>query len=562
MPLIEFERFIDESVLKRGRTYFKKGFVTQFEEITDGKHEAIVGGTEDYSVRLNLTDGIISECLCDCPYDMGPIYKHIVAVCFCLRQGIPNLKKIDTGTVRSRIPTKRKTIEDKVSELLEKITHNDLKQFTSEVVLRDRSLREMFLSSFAAHDAEESKVFYLRWVKAILRSASDKHGFIGWHTSGRVGKEVSRLLDSAQKQINGKNYVTAIYICTAVMEQMTKALQYADDSNGDIGGRIEFAFEILFNTAAFPLPEEVRLHLIGYCFTAFDKKIYEGWDWHARSLQLASSLLKTEEELQLLLARTTKAGRSDYEVEEAQSISYRALLKIRGEQEAEMYLEQHLANPELRKEAIEKALNKKQYEKARADALDGVELYRKDKPGLVQELYDWLLKVAQTQRDHGNIIKYARLLFIRDFRHEQDYYELMKQNVPMDKWTTFVEEIIKDIATKTVGYAASQIANIYIREAWWDRLLTMVKNSPSLNALERYEPHLKKDHADELAILYADSVLKYVKENTGRQHYKTAARYLRRIKKLGSPQKASEIAATLRAEYPQRRALQEELDLV
>jgi uncharacterized Zn finger protein len=73
---------------------------------------------------------------------------------------------------------------------------------------------------------------------------------------------------------------------------------------------------------------------------------------------------------------------------------------------------------------------------------------------------------------------------------------------------------------------------------------------------------VKQDHADELALLCADAVLKYVKENTGRQHYKTAARYLRRIKKLGSPQKACEIVETLRAEYPQRRALQEELDLV
>ena len=105
------------------------------------------------------------------------------------------------------------------------------------------------------------------------------------------------------------------------------------------------------------------------------------------------------------------------------------------------------------------------------------------------------------------------------------------------KWTNFVEELIKDVATKTVGYAAGQIANIYIREAWWDRLLEMVRNSPSLDALERYEPYLKKDHADELAILYAEAVLKYVREIAGRQHYKTAARYLRRIKKLGIPAK-------------------------
>ena len=49
MPLIEFERLIDESVLKRGLTYFKKGLVIQYEEITVGKYEAVVAGTEDYT---------------------------------------------------------------------------------------------------------------------------------------------------------------------------------------------------------------------------------------------------------------------------------------------------------------------------------------------------------------------------------------------------------------------------------------------------------------------------------------------------------------------------------
>lgn len=562
IPLIEFERFIDESVLKRGRAYFNKGLVTRCEEITPGKYEAVVAGTEDYTVRLNLTNGIIAECLCDCPYDMGPICKHIVAVCFHLRQDSPNLKKTDTRSNRSRKPAKRKTIADQANALLEKITHDELKQFTREAVERDRSFREMFLSSFVARDTGESKASYAKRVKAILRSASDRHGFIGWHSSGQVWADVSRLLDSAQKQIEAQNYMSAVYICTAVMEQMTAALQYADDSNGSIGDCIRFAFDVLFNTAGLPLPEEVRLHIADYCFTAFDKQLYDGWDWHTGMLQLASMLLETEEELQLLLARTERAGRSDFEVEQAESIAYQALLKIRGEIEAQAYLEQHISNPSLRRKAIENNLKKKRYDHARSLAQDGVEYNQRKRPGLVQEWYDWLLKIAQAQRDRENIIIYARMLFIDGFRHEQDYYQLMKQHVAQDKWTNFVEKLIGDVATKPLGYPAARIAEIYIREGWYDRLLEMVKTSPSLDALERYEKYLKKDYADELAIFYADAVLRYVRDNTGRQHYKTAAKFLRRIKKLGFPDKANQIVETLRIEYPQRRALQEELDLV
>ena len=138
----------------------------------------------------------------------------------------------------------------------------------------------------------------------------------------------------------------------------------------------------------------------------------------------------------------------------------------------------------------------------------------------------------------------------------------MKQHISPDKWVNWVAELIKDVATKSWGYPTGRIAEIYVREGWYDRLLEMVKKSPSLESLERYEKYLKKDYTDELAILYADAVIRYVRENIGRQHYKTAAKYLRRIKKLGSPEKAAKIVEILRAEYPQRRALQEELDSV
>ncbi len=45
IPLSEFELQIDEIILKRGLSYFKNGFVTEFTEISNGTFEAIVLGT-------------------------------------------------------------------------------------------------------------------------------------------------------------------------------------------------------------------------------------------------------------------------------------------------------------------------------------------------------------------------------------------------------------------------------------------------------------------------------------------------------------------------------------
>lgn len=561
MPLNEIETHTDDSVLSRGLAYFREGLVTQCEEITVGKYEAVVEGTDDYVVRIDLKDGMVGACSCDCPYDFGPICKHVVAVCFHLRQDNPNPQKPPAKSNRSRKPAKRGTVTDRVNELLEKITHDELKRFTSEAVVRDPSFREIFLSSFASDEAGESKAFYAKRVKALLRSASDRHGFIGRNASGKTARDVFQLLDSAQNRIEAQNYMSAVHICMAVMEQMVEALQYADDSNGSIGDCIVSAFEMLLEIADLSLPEDVRAHLIDYCFSAFEKKTFKGWDWHIGILRLASMLLKTEEEFELLLARTNEAGSSDYEAEEAERITYRALVNIRGDREAQAYLEQHLSNPSLRRKAIENELNKKRYDRARSLAEDGVEYDRaREKRGLVLEWHEWLLKIAQAQNDRENILNHARLLFVDGFRREQDYYELMKQQVDEDDWPILVEELIEDVQTKSRGYPAGRIAEIYVREGWHRRLLDLVKTAPSLESIERHEKHLKKYYADELASLYADAVAKYVRENTGRQHYKTAAKYLRRITKLGFPKKAAEIAESLRAEFPQRRALREELD--
>jgi uncharacterized Zn finger protein len=59
--------------------YYKKGYVTAFDEISYNEYEAIVEGSETYAVRMTIKDDIVTESVCDCPYDMGPVCKHEVA---------------------------------------------------------------------------------------------------------------------------------------------------------------------------------------------------------------------------------------------------------------------------------------------------------------------------------------------------------------------------------------------------------------------------------------------------------------------------------------------------
>ena len=564
IPLNQFEQYIDETILKRGLQYFKSGRVNQVEEISPGKYEAIVEGTEDYTVQLTLKNGIISEYTCDCPYDFGPVCKHVAAVIFYLQQDVLDLNKKQkrTKTNQTAKPAKRKTVAQQVEELLEKTTHDELKQFVREKTEENARFRNLFLSSFAQYNTDESKELYVKQVKSILKTASDRHGFIDWSASRQVGNAIDNLLKSAQKQIDNHNYKSAFFICTAVMEQMNEALEYSDDSNGDIGGSIEVACEMLYTIAQMQPTEEIRKLIIEYCFTALDKQIYSGWDWHIEILRLAALLLKTEDEIERIFKQIDKVQRSDYEKEKAQTIKYEILLKTKGENAAEIYLEQNITNSTLRQEAIQKALEKRDFEKAISIAKDGISYDLKGRPGLAKKWYDWLLKIAQAQNDSEKIIEYARLLFIDNFMNEQDYYQILKKHVKPEEWSEFVEAMIQDITTKKRWPDMNLIAGIFIKEEWWDRLLELVKMSPDLKTIDNYEKYLSKNYTNEIVELYANEILSYMENNMGRGHYQNACRYIRKIIKLGAREKANEIISYLRNEYPKRKALMEELNKI
>ena len=80
------------------------------------------------------------------------------------------------------------------------------------------------------------------------------------------------------------------------------------------------------------------------------------------------------------------------------------------------------------------------------------------------------------------------------------------------------------------------------------------------------DSHIKNltriQNADELVQLYSEAIIKYMKNNMGRNHYQNACKYLRRIIKPGDRGKTNEIIAILRAEYPKRKGLMEELNYV
>ena len=506
----------------------------------------------------------MTEYSCDCPYDFGPVCKHVAAVIFSLQEENLGLtKKAEKSKKATKSGVKKgKSVATQINELMAKASVDELKELIRTEAAKNAVFRNHVLSSLEHYDENVSKELYQKQLKAMIRSATGRYGFIEWNQARSLGRAVDELLDSAKKQINRSNYQNALTICLAVLEGMLEPLNTSDDSNGDISGCIDEAFYVLGEIATSCDSTTIRIQIFDFCLDKFDKGVFEGWDWHNGLLSLAAQLAESDDDFDRVMALADKKQQSDYRNEEMQLIKYDLLLKRKGDVAANQFLEQNMDNPKFRRIAIEKAMEQKNYAKAIRLAEDGVRTDSKDKPGLAKEWYDWLLKIAQAQKDTSKILEYARYLLVDNFRNEQDYYHILKENVKPEEWDAVINAIVQEIKMKRRWYDTGLIGNIYIREEKWDKLWEMVKGNPDLSTIERYETYLSKHYFDEITDLYASQILDYLDHNMSRDHYQTACRYIRRMIKLGGREKADKLVTQLRTLYARRPALMQELDRV
>jgi len=451
-----------------------------------------------------------------------------------------------------------KSLNQQVQEVFDRVSYEDIKEFIIEHSKNNKEFRNLFLSNFPKLNRNKTREFYKKQIQLILNSISDGHGFIDWNDMHYFLQEIDTFITSAEKLLQVKNYKNAINICTALLEEMTKATQFCDDSNGEIGFIIEKSNELLFEIARKNLSSDIKTEFFNYCISAFDKKLFQGWDWHIEILRIAYVLVENEKKADDIIQCLNMLN-GEYEKESAQLFILEIMQDYKEPKEVQKYINQHITNPSIREFVISDNIDNKKYEEAIQLCNDGIEQNKKKWPGLVNKWYKYLLKIAQAQKNTEKIIEYAKYLFIHDFNSEQDYYLILKQNIETTQWKEFVETIIEEIIKTNNWQNHNLIRKIYISEKWWDRLLLLLKQDDSLQNIESNEKYLKVDYSKELIQLYHKNLLIYVDKNVGRKYYQTACKYLRRMKKLGGKKLVVDLIEKFRKDYPQRRALLDEL---
>ena len=568
ISLQHFESVIDRGVLSRGREYFDNGSVCRLKKIKSGEWVASVHGTEAYNVRVSLKDSDVYAHSCSCPYDRGPVCKHVVAVLFAIRKyqnGSSDFKEERNRKFKKSKPVK--SSDDSFEEVISRLPRKGLNTILVDYAGREPDFIEHVFAHRILQAPASEKEEYRQVIRNAVSNVRDRHGFIGYWQASRAVEGADMVLEKAQEFLTKKQPDRALTIFQCVLEEMIPLLQEADDSNGEIGSIIEESLEGLSECAHQAKDAVFHKELFDYLLKECDHSRYEEWDtWRWDILAIAGNVAQTPEESNRLFGKIDEIENrycqnndlSRYDSERAAIIKLAVIERLGTKKEAEEFLSGHLDCMPLRERAIERALKYKDYELAKKLALDG---FTQDKarclPGLVNKWTQNLLNIAEARRDKEEIKKYALKLFLDTGSFE--YYDRYKKCFVVHEWSGEAQRIIDIIKQSKDGRVRASLPEVYIREKRWPELLNFVRASNSSWALESFARYLIARFPDDLVKIYEKVIIDQLAPPMGRGNYQYLCRFLRQLQKLDAKDRVKRLVAELSAKYSNRPAMIEEL---
>ena len=168
---------------------------------------------------------------------------------------------------RGRFPDKKTTKKAKkpsemeqVDKILHLLPHEELKAFVRDYCKKDKQVRGQFLFSYMDLCVEQ-KELYAQQIQALIKSYSDRYGFIEYRDAANLGRSVCGLLDEAADWPQRGKTAQAIYLAEATIEKMADVINNTDDSSGEIGGCISTATQMLADLAESGLTSPLREEL-------------------------------------------------------------------------------------------------------------------------------------------------------------------------------------------------------------------------------------------------------------------------------------------------------------
>ncbi len=444
--------------------------------------------------------------------------------------------------------------------ILQSLDRKELVRIIKEEAEMDERVESKMIAKYSVSDLTKSE--YKKIVSSALNRAMSR-GFIPYNALSSACTGAESVLEKAQENLKAGNIAQALTAAQAVLEKMVGALQYADDSGGNIGSCIATSLEIYQDASKRKLDEKTRKDFFNYLVKEWDNEQYNGWDWGLQLLGMAIDIHSGQSEAEKVLAAIESCFDNGVPNEKHKwhhgtiyGLKHKVLLKTGKTGEADKFFNENLHLPDFRRIAIEEAFKNKKYDRVIELADSGIETDKK-LPGLVHEWKKWKLKVYQVRNEKDKI----RVLSLEFFLGgDKENYEIYKATFQADEWSLEYERLtgyLNDNLGRS--YAAfSLLGFIFEKEKELGKLLELVQKFPE--RISAYEKILLPIYPGKVIMMVADNLRKQADDSSARNEYWKLCNYgLKHLFEINGRDKALELIGEFRQKYPHRPAMLDEI---
>lgn len=556
MNINNFQQYINQTILGRGYDYYMGGHVDEEYVRKGNTYIFLVEGRETYEVSVELDEsGEIIHAECDCPYDLGLICKHKAAVFFLLSEIINN------GEVKWDIKQAQTELSG-IKEVLNKLPKEELIRIIMEIVPKNDTLEESLILRYSDGNNEQELKQVAKLIRRIVNKYAGRGGFIEY---GEISDYVGEMVGILEKARNTEDSLLALEIIFQVLHEAMEAFQYADDSDGEIGGLVSECFEVMEDLVLSEKSSDssITQKLFNRLLEDSNDHSYDDWqEYTIDILRLCAEVADTEalrvllrERVMVYLNKSDTDGFSTYYAGTLLQILHRLIVLYGTDAEALHFEEENSEHASFRELLIERAKKENNFEKVIALAIDGEkqdDYYAGRKPKWKEIRYDAYKKLS-LKAEQAQLAK--EMLFDGHF----EYYQELKDLNTGDE-TEFYDALKAKLKKDTRWQAKNMYVNLIEQEEDTDEIMAYVRENPQ--SIVKYAELLKDNYADEVVALYNNRIKAAAQFSTKRSAYQDVCSLIRRYKNIAGQDNAAELVYELRVLYKRRPAFVDELSKI
>ncbi|MCI5773380.1 MAG: SWIM zinc finger family protein [Erysipelotrichaceae bacterium] len=548
-----------EIILERGRDYFYGGMVTEFQK-TDSGYRAVVMGTEEYEVEIEIDKDRVNDMSCSCPYaEDGNYCKHMAAVLYKIEKENETNNELKENWFDPGLGSEKELIET-----IAKMSEDELRNLVKSLADRDNLIKNMIITRYALTIDENQLKRLKSEVDDIVGHYEDRSGFINYRNAWDFTIALQDFLEEKVSMLIERRYYAFAFKLTNYVFKTIGNIDI-DDSDGGISMIANVCYEkwkkILENCDNAEKNKMfswfMHHHGNGYVIDYMEDYIKDFLMNEFQDQEMLKKKLKFLDELiekQKSYMDDSSSWNVCYEYQDNILKRLEIMEKLSyPKEEISEYKKKNWRLSAVRCLEIQANLECGNIDQA-VNILKESKILDSDHAGLIAQYSKDLIDIYEKQADDQSFKNELLFYVFECSQNNLVYINKLKAICTAEEWKQYRNQILENPKNYYIQYPLMEAEGMY------ERMLEIIKRKLIIYRLDEYEKVLKEKFPEQVRNIYILYLHEEAKRASDRNSYRELMRYLQKIK--GYPEgkeKAKEIADKWRMMYHRRSAMMDEL---